>query len=91
MILSSDKADFALVAIENSLYGSINQVYNLLLEHDDIWINGEIYLRINHCLIGLPESKARKPLRSLFASRCPRTVRSFPRHRTHPCRAARPP
>jgi len=54
--VSSGEADFGLVAIENSLYGSINQVYDLLLEHDDIWINGEIYLRINHCLIGLPDA-----------------------------------
>lgn len=42
-----------LVAIENSLYGSINEVYDLLL-HYKFWISGEVYLRIEQCLIGLP-------------------------------------
>ena len=43
-------ADYAVVAIENSLYGSINEVYDLLLEYM-YPIVGEIYLRIEHCLI----------------------------------------
>lgn len=50
-----DKAqtDYAVIAIENSLYGAINPVYDLLLKKR-FWISGEIYLRIRHCLIGLP-------------------------------------
>lgn len=51
--LSNDEAEYAVVAIENSLYGSINQVYDLLLEQH-FWICGEVYLRIEQCLIGLP-------------------------------------
>lgn len=51
--LSAHQAPTALVAIENSLYGSINEVYDLLLKHD-CWILGEIYQRIEHHLIGLP-------------------------------------
>lgn len=46
------KVDTGLVAIENSLYGSINDVYDLLLKYK-FWISGEIYLRINHCLLGV--------------------------------------
>jgi prephenate dehydratase len=51
--LVSDEADYAVCAIENSLYGSINEVYDLLLKHK-LQIVGEVYLRIEQCLIGLP-------------------------------------
>lgn len=50
--LANGTADCALVAVENSLYGSINEIYDLLLQYD-FQITGEIYLRIEHCLIGL--------------------------------------
>lgn len=53
--LASDKADYAVIAIENSLFGSINQTYDLLLKNK-FWVCGEVYLRIEHCLIGLPGS-----------------------------------
>lgn len=56
--LQEGKADFALCAIENSLYGSINEVYDLLLEHK-LQIVGEVYLRIEQCLIGLPGTTLR--------------------------------
>lgn len=51
--LAQAKADYALAAIENSLYGSINENYDLLLKHK-FWIVGEVYIHIKHCLIGLP-------------------------------------
>lgn len=51
--LQDEKSDFALVAIENSLYGTINQVYDLLLK-TSLKICGEIYLPIEQCLVGLP-------------------------------------
>lgn len=53
--IESGEADYAVVAIENSLYGPINPVYDLLLEKKP-WVTGEIYLRIEHCLIGTPEA-----------------------------------
>lgn len=51
--VKSGEADYGIVAIENSLYGSINEVYDQLL-HADLHIVGEVYLRIVHCLITLP-------------------------------------
>lgn len=54
--LADDRADFALCAIENSLYGSINEVYDLLRLHD-FPIVGEVYLRIEQCLIGHPDAQ----------------------------------
>lgn len=54
--LSSGAVDYALVAVENSLYGSINEVYDLLLEYRPVII-GEVYLQISQCLIGFPGTK----------------------------------
>jgi prephenate dehydratase len=51
--IEDNKTEYAVIAIENSLYGAINPVYDLLLKKR-FWISGEIYLRIQHCLIGLP-------------------------------------
>lgn len=49
--IKTGKADTAIVAIENSLFGSINEVYDLLLSYR-IPIVGEIPLRVQQCLIG---------------------------------------
>jgi prephenate dehydratase len=45
-----DLNDLAVVPIENSIEGSVNETYDLLLQ-DQIYIEGEIFQRINHCLI----------------------------------------
>lgn len=50
------KANYGLVAIENSLFGSIADVYAQLMKKNTL-IVGEVYLRINHCLIGLKDTK----------------------------------
>ena len=54
--LNRHEADTALVAIENSLYGSINEVYDLLESHR-YPITGELFIRIHQQLIGLPGAK----------------------------------
>ena len=51
--IDSSEADFGVLPVENSLAGSINRAYDLLLEHDlRVW--GEILLRVRHHLLAPP-------------------------------------
>ncbi len=49
-VVESGKADMGMVPVENSIEGSINQTYDLLLT-SNLKICGEFVLRINHNLI----------------------------------------
>ncbi|MCA9564908.1 MAG: chorismate mutase, partial [Myxococcales bacterium] len=51
--LERGEVDFALLPIENSIAGSINETYELLL-HRNVPIVGEEILKIEHRLLGLP-------------------------------------
>jgi prephenate dehydratase len=51
--VQSGKADFAVVPVENSLYGRITDIHHLLPE-SGLFIVGETYLRIEMNLLGLP-------------------------------------
>lgn len=46
----------ALVPVENSQAGSINEVYDLLRQHD-LYVTGEIGHPVEHCLLCLPGQK----------------------------------
>jgi prephenate dehydratase len=47
------QCEYGMLPIENSLAGSIHRNYDLLLHYPSA-IVGEHYLRVEHCLIGLP-------------------------------------
>lgn len=49
-------ADFAVLPIENSSAGAVNEVYDLLMEFEN-YIVGEVFLRIDHTLAALPGTK----------------------------------
>lgn len=66
-IVTRGDADRGIIPIENSLAGSIHQNYDLLLDRS-LHIVGEIHLKVEHVLMGLPGS----------------TVRSLRRVRSHP-------
>lgn len=51
--VSMGDVDFGLVPVENSQAGSINEVYDLLRQHD-LFVTGEISHPVNHCLLCLP-------------------------------------
>lgn len=51
--VQSGKADFAVVPVENSLYGRITDIHHLLPE-SGLYIIGETYLRVEMNLLGIP-------------------------------------
>ncbi len=54
--LQADEADYGILPIENSSTGAINDVYDLLVQYD-VYIVGEQYLQVEHCLVGLEEAQ----------------------------------
>jgi prephenate dehydratase len=53
--VASGTTDYAVVPVENSQAGSINDTYDLLLDsHDRLYITAEYNLRVRHMLLGLP-------------------------------------
>ena len=54
--VESGSSDYCLAPIENSLFGSVHQNYDLLLKHN-LRIVGETSLRIVHNLIAAPETR----------------------------------
>lgn len=51
--VEAGRSSHGLVAVENSQAGSINQTFDLLLEHS-LQVSGETTLRVHHCLLALP-------------------------------------
>ncbi len=51
--VASGETEYGLVPVENSQAGSINDVYDLLRQHD-LFVTGEISHPVNHCLLCLP-------------------------------------
>lgn len=48
------RANYGALPVENSVAGSINKAYDLLLDHDlKVW--GEVLLRVQHNLLALPD------------------------------------
>lgn len=55
LALQNEKADYGVLPIENSSTGGIHDVYDLLLKYD-LFIVGEVYLQVEHHLIGCEEA-----------------------------------
>jgi chorismate mutase/prephenate dehydratase len=86
--LESGAADFAFLPIENTAAGSINQVYDLLREHE-LHIVGEETFKVEHCLAGISEV----PLEALHQilshplalDQCTAFIDGLPQARAVPC------
>jgi prephenate dehydratase len=55
--IEEGRASHGLLPVENSQAGSINQAYDLLLDHD-LRVIGEAKLRVRHCLLAAPGTSA---------------------------------
>ena len=79
--VEESSADFAVLPIENTTSGSINDVYDLLTS-SNLYIIGEEIYPVKHCLISIekiPLSKITKVFTHFQASRqCSRFLRSIP-------------
>ena len=53
------KSDHAIVPIENSIEGSVNETYDLLL-NTKLMVSNEVYLRVVHCLISYGDGSMEK-------------------------------
>lgn len=51
--VADGKVDFAVLPIENSTVGIVSEIYDLLVEFENV-IVGEQIIPINHCLLGVP-------------------------------------
>lgn len=54
--IDEGSADFAVLPIENSTAGIVNEIYDLLVEYEN-YIVGEQVIRIEHCLLGTPGAR----------------------------------
>ncbi len=54
--IAKGEADYAVLPIENSSAGSVSENYDLLMEYQNV-IVGEQIIKIDHCLLGLPEAE----------------------------------
>lgn len=54
--IDEGRADFAVLPIENSTAGIVNEIYDLLVEFEN-YIVAEQIIRIEHCLLAVPGTK----------------------------------
>ena len=54
--IKKEEADYAVLPIENSSAGIVSQNYDLLMEYD-CCIVGEQIIKIDHCLLGMPDAE----------------------------------
>lgn len=75
--LEENKIDLALIPIENTIAGRVSDIHRLM-PTSNANIIGEIFLKINHCLMSLQESKIEdiKSVRSheMALSQCRRSI-----------------
>lgn len=54
--VDENRADYAVLPIENSSAGAVSDIYDLLVQYNN-YIVGEVLLEVNHALLGLPDSR----------------------------------
>ena len=64
--VESGRADCAVIPVENTTTGGINDIYDLLL-NSKVYIVGEEIFKISHCLVGLKDTNI-KSIKKILAS-----------------------
>lgn len=57
-VVEAGIADYGVVPVENSIEGSVNETYDLLLS-TGLRVSGEVYLKVTHCMIAHPDADPR--------------------------------
>ncbi len=63
--IEEGSADYAVLPIENSTAGIVNEIYDLFVEFEN-YIVGEQIIRVEHCLMALPGT-AKEEIRTVFS------------------------
>jgi len=63
--IEEGSADFAVLPIENSTAGIVNEIYDLLTEFEN-YIVGEQIIKIEHCLMAVPGTK-KEDIRTVYS------------------------
>lgn len=63
--IEEGSADYAVLPIENSTAGIVNEIYDLLVEFEN-YIVGEQIIRIEHCLLGVPGT-VKEEIRTVYS------------------------
>lgn len=63
--IEEGSADYAVLPIENSTAGIVNEIYDLLVEFEN-YIVGEQIIKIEHCLMGLPGTESEQ-IRTVYS------------------------
>jgi chorismate mutase/prephenate dehydratase len=83
--VETGEVDFGVIPIENTTTGSINEVYDILI-NSRTQIVGEFFLRVDHCLVGRASGQGR--VTRVFGhpqalAQCRRYIASHPELETH--------
>ncbi|MGN1148108.1 MAG: prephenate dehydratase [Lachnospiraceae bacterium] len=63
--IDEGSADFAVLPIENSTAGIVNEIYDLLVEYEN-YIVGEQIIKIEHCLMAVPGA-SKEDIRTVYS------------------------
>lgn len=83
--VQSNLCRYGILPIENNIYGSVNQVYDLMKQYK-FYIARSMKLRINHCLVAKPGVK-KEDIREIYSheqalGQCSEYLKNFPKAKT---------
>ena len=86
--IESGLCRYGVVPLENSTAGSVNAVYDLMMNHN-FRIVRSVRIKVDHCLLVNPGTK-REEIREIYShqqaiSQCEKYLHSFPNARVIPC------